>query len=89
MADIVSKLKTAALVAGTALFVVACGEKAADTNVDVTTTEEAPAAVEAPVADAATMEAAPVDPMAPTDGTMEAAPADTTAAPAPDAAPAQ
>lgn len=89
MADIVSKLKTAALVAGTALFVVACGEKAADTNVDVTTTEEAPAAVEAPAADAATMEAAPMDgtmEAAPTDGTMEA---DPMAAPAPDAAPAQ
>ncbi len=30
MADMISKLKTAALVAGAALFVVACGEKAAE-----------------------------------------------------------
>lgn len=86
MADIVSKLKTAALIAGTALFVVACGEKAADTNVEVTTEEPAAVVVETPAADATTMEAAPVDPA------MEAAPAvDGAMAPeaAPEAAPAQ
>ncbi len=78
MADIVSKLKTAALVAGTALFVVACGEKAADTSVEVTTEEPAPAVVEeaAPAADAAAMEAAPA-----ADAAMEAAPAADAAAP--------
>lgn len=60
MADIVSKLKTAALVAGAALFVVACGEKAAETSVEVTTEEAAPAVEEAaPAVDAAAMEAAP------------------------------
>lgn len=74
MADIVSKLKTAALVAGAALIVVACGEKPAETNVEVTT--EAAPAEEAPAADAAAMEAAPA---------AEAAPAD---AAAPEAAPA-
>ena len=45
MADIVSKLKIATLVAGVALFVVACGEKKAETTTSTeTTTEVAPAA---------------------------------------------
>jgi hypothetical protein len=87
MADIVSKLKTAALVAGAALIVVACGEKPAETNVEVTT--EAAPAEEAPAADAAAMEAAPAADAAaeaaPADAAAEAAPAD---AAAPEAAPA-
>jgi hypothetical protein len=54
MAVTVSKLKTAALVAGVAMFVVACGEKKAETTVETTTTTEAPAvdAMAAPAADA-------------------------------------
>jgi hypothetical protein len=84
MADIVSKLKTAALVAGAALIVVACGEKPAETNVEVTT--EAAPAEEAPAADAAAMEAADAAAeAAPADAAAEAAPAD---AAAPEAAPA-
>jgi hypothetical protein len=74
MADIVSKLKTAALVAGASLFVVACGEKAAETTTETSTTVEAPAAdaMAAPAADAAATDAM-------------AAPAADAAAPAADA----
>jgi PBP1b-binding outer membrane lipoprotein LpoB len=76
MANIVSKLKTATLIAGAAVLVAACGEKAAETNVEVTTEETAPAMEEAP-ADAAAMEAAPAEGMeaAPVEGAVEAAPA--------------
>lgn len=61
MADIVSKLKTATLIAGAAVLMAACGEKAAETNVEVTTEETAPAAEEAMPTDEAAMEAAPVE----------------------------
>ncbi|WP_416909118.1 MAG: hypothetical protein ACMVO5_05820 [Polymorphobacter sp.] len=61
MADIVSKLKTATLIAGAAVLVAACGEKAAETNVEVTTEETAPAVEEAMPTDEAAMEAAPVE----------------------------
>ena len=66
MADIAQKLKIGALVAGAALFVVACGSKPAETT---TTTTETTA-----------VETAPAD-TAPVDATA-AAPADATAAPA-------
>ena len=69
MADIVSKLKTATLIAGAALFVVACGEKAAETTSTTTetstTTTEAPAAdAMAPAADATTTDAMATAPAA-------------------------
>ena len=85
MADVVSKLKTAALIAGAALIVVACGEKAAppaDVNV-TTTTEAAPAAdTMAPAADAAATDAM----AAPAAGAADAmAPAADAMAPAADA----
>jgi hypothetical protein len=93
MADIVSKLKTAAIIAGATLFVVACGEKkaeapAADTT---TTTEAAPVDATAAPADAAAApaDAAATDAMAAgaTDAAAAAAPAaDAAAAPAADAA---
>lgn len=69
MADIVSQLKTATLIAGAAVLVAACGEKAAETNVEVTTEETAPAVEEAMPTDEAAMEAAPVE------GATEEAPA--------------
>jgi PBP1b-binding outer membrane lipoprotein LpoB len=70
MADIVSKLKTAALIAGATLFVVACGEKKAEApaaETTTTTTTEAPAApaADAATTDAAAAPAAPADAMAP------------------------
>ncbi len=64
MADMISKLKTAALIAGATLLVVACGEKKTETTTEVTT-EAAPAdvivapapdAMAVPAADAATTE---------------------------------
>jgi hypothetical protein len=76
---VIEKLKTASIIAGAALLVVACGEKKA---------EEAPAA-EAPAAEAAPApEAAPAaDAMAPAaDAAAPAADAAAPAAPAADAA---
>jgi hypothetical protein len=88
MVDIVSKLKTAAIVAGAALIVAACGQKPAETNVEVTT-ETAPAEVAAPVEEAAPA-MAEGDAMAPAEGEAAAPAADAAAAPAaPEAAPAQ
>lgn len=76
MVDIVSKLKTATLIAGAAVLVAACGEKATETNVEVTTEETAPAVVEeAAPADAAAMEAAPAEGATEAASAAEAAPA--------------
>ncbi len=84
------KLKVAGLVAGTALFLAACGgnkpaEEAAPAETEMMTED-------AMAADMAPMDAAPVDPMAPPADPMAApadpmAPADTAAAP--ETAPAQ
>jgi len=62
MADIISKLKVSALVAGAAFIVVACGEKAPEATAEVTVEQAAPeAAVEAaPVEEAAAMDDAAV-----------------------------
>lgn len=85
MADVISKLKTAALIAGAALIVVACGEKAAPpADVNVTTTTEATPAADAtvPAADAAATDAM----AAPAAGAADAmAPAADATAPAADA----
>jgi hypothetical protein len=70
MTDIVAKLKTAAFIASAAVLVAACGEKAAETNIEVTTEETAPAADETMPSDEAAMEATP------TDGAMAEAPAE-------------
>ena len=72
MADIAQKLKIGALVAGAALFVVACGSKPAETTTttETTTVETAPA------------DTAPVDATAAVPADVTAAPADATAAPA-------
>jgi hypothetical protein len=94
MADIVSKLKTAAIIAGATLFVVACGEKKAEAPAaDTTTTTEAAPAADAMAAPADAMaapaDAAATDAMAAgaTDAAAAAAPAaDAMAAPAADAA---
>jgi PBP1b-binding outer membrane lipoprotein LpoB len=87
MADVVSKLKTAALIAGAALFVVACGEKKAEAPAaDTATTTEAPAAdAMAPAADAAPADAMATAPAAGAADAMAPA-ADAAAAPAADAA---
>ena len=74
---IVEKLKTASIIAGAALLVVACGEKKTETDVTV----EAPAAEAAPAADAM---APAADAMAP--AADAAAPAADAMAPAADAA---
>ena len=81
---IIEKLKTASIIAGAALLIVACGEKKTETDVTV----ETPAAeAAAPAADAATTEAAPAaDAMAP--AADAAAPAADAMAPAAGAAPA-
>ena len=77
MADMISKLKTVALIGGAALLVVACGEKAAApaADVTVTTTEAAPADVMA----APATDAAAADAMAAPAADAMAAPADATA----------
>jgi hypothetical protein len=77
---IVEKLKTASIIAGAALLVVACGEKKAEEApaAEAPATEEAPAPEAAPAADAM---APAADAMAPAADAM--APE---AAPAPDAA---
>ena len=48
MADMISKLKTAALVAGATLFVVACGEKAAEPAAEPATAEAVLTALSVP-----------------------------------------
>jgi hypothetical protein len=70
---IIEKLKTASIIAGAALLVVACGEKKAE---EAAPAAEAPAA-EAPAADAAATEAAPAaDAMAPAADAAAPAPAE-------------